>query len=453
MSRRNSLLLLALFAFALRLAAVIVLYRPLDRPQTYEHGEIARNLLDGRGFTVTFLGVEGPTSQQAPWVPYLLATAYRLVGIDSPQALLLVQVLQCFAGAGLVLAVVWLAWSLVPERPAVGWIAGFGAAIYPPHIYMATHIQVVPWAALALTLLLAVVVSQRAKGNWRWGIVAGLLGGWLLLIEPILALALPLAAIALGTPMLGQQPRRALFAMSVMTVTTLAVIAPWLIRNYRVHGELVFIKSTFGYAFWQGNHPQSWGTDKIPKPEVEQHRTTHDGTLAGRNAALWAARHETLYIDDVLLKPFGYERFQGLSEPARSRILGDEAWAFIAADPGRYCRLCWQRLRFFLWRDVTNPKSADPLYRLSTLAWLLTALAGLCLGREHWRRWWPTWCVFLLVMVFHVLTIVSARFRIPLEPLTFVWCATGVVVLGERLSGAWLSSRSSTTRATALVVR
>lgn len=227
--------------------------------------------------------------------------------------------------------------------------------------------------------------------------------------------------------------RQPLFAMTAMTLTTLAIVSPWLVRNYHVHGEFVFIKSTFGYAFWQGNHPQSWGTDKLPKPAAETIRTTHDGTLAGRNAALWNARHETLYIDDVLLKPHGYARFQGLSEPARSRLLGDEAWAFIAADPGRYLRLCVQRLRFFLWRDETNPKAADPLYRLSSGVWLTLAVTGLVLGRRHWRVWWPLLSVFLVVMTFHCLTIVSARFRMPLEPLSFVWCATGVSMLGERL--------------------
>ncbi|MBL8825362.1 MAG: hypothetical protein JNM18_00155 [Planctomycetaceae bacterium] len=444
MTRRQGLVWLALLAFALRLAAVVVLYRPLDRPQTYEHGEIARNLLAGRGFSVTFLGVDGPTSQQAPWTPLLLAGAQYVCGIDSPQAVWLVQFLQCAAGAGLVLAVAWLAWSLMPERPSVGWIAALGAAVYPPHIYMATHVQVVPWAALVLTLLLAAVVSPRAKVDWRWGVVAGLLGGWLLLIEPILALALPIAAFALGSTIRRNSAhavktndwhgyRRPLFAMTAMTLTTLAIVSPWLIRNYHVHGEFVFIKSTFGYAFWQGNHPQSRGTDKLPKPEVELVRTAHDGTLAGRNAALWNARHETLYIDDVLLKPQGYSRFQGLSEPARSRLLGNEAWAFIAADPSRYVRLCFQRMRYFLWRDETNPKAADPLYRLSSGVWLTLAVTGLVAGRGYWRTWWPTLAVFLVVMTFHCLTIVSARFRMPLEPLSFVWCATGVSMLGERL--------------------
>ncbi len=37
---------------------------------TYEHGEIAANLLAGRGFSVRYLGADGPTSQQAPAYPF-----------------------------------------------------------------------------------------------------------------------------------------------------------------------------------------------------------------------------------------------------------------------------------------------------------------------------------------------------------------------------------------------
>ena len=118
------------------------------------------------------------------------------------------------------------------------------------------------------------------------------------------------------------------------------VIAPWLWRNYRVHGEWVFVKSTFGYAFWQGNNTASWGTDKIPKRSAETLRNDHDGSLADMHRALWEARHETLYIDDVLLAPGGYREFAGLTEPQRSRLLFGRSWDFVRRHPQRYVRLC-----------------------------------------------------------------------------------------------------------------
>ncbi len=432
------LLILGSLALGLRIGVVAALSGSHNATLAYEHGRIAENLLAGRGFSIEFLGTEGPTSQQAPFYPVLLWAAWALFGVATPGAILAVQLLQCLAGTALVLTVVWLTWSLLPRQPSVGWVAGAAAAVYPTHLYMVTHLQVALWAALVLTLLLAVVVSPRWKATWRGAILAGLLSGLLLLVEPILALALPVCAAAffLGD---GSRDRPIRFRrgplarLALMTAVAVAAIAPWLVRNWRVHGEPVFIKSTFGYAFWQANNPASWGTDKIPKHSAETLRLAHDGSLADTDRALWEARHETLYIDDVLLKPNGYAEFAGLSEPQRSRLLGRRARAFILENPSGYLRLCLRRLRYFLLFDETNPKASNRIYRIATVTWLVLAAMGLWISADRWRALWPTYLIFACVTLFHVLVITSVRFRIPLEPISFIWIATAVAPLAARL--------------------
>jgi hypothetical protein len=224
-----------------------------------------------------------------------------------------------------------------------------------------------------------------------------------------------------------------------------------------VHGEFVFVKSSFGYAFWQGNNAHSWGTDKIPKLSPEELAPTRQGSLAEQNRALWEARHETLYIDDVLLKPDGYREFAGLSEPARSRLLGERANAWIGEHPGEYARLCLTRLGYFLLWDGTNPKAAHPVYRISSIVWLVMAGIGLLAARKHWAQLAPSIGAFAAVMLFHTLTITSARFRIPLEPIGLVWGAVGlapaVTNVAGRMREAWRSTRrapSPSGRGTAL---
>ena len=438
-SRRTiGLLVLGILALALRVWVVLALTGEHARPLAYEHGQIAENLLAGRGFSIEFLGTEGPTSQQAPFYPLLLATVYGCLGVDTPGAILAVQLLQCLAGTGLVLAVVWLSWSLVPNRPGVGWVAGLGAAVYPTHLYMVTHLQVAVWAALLLTLLLAVVVSPQWRATTGGAILAGCLAGCLLLVEPILALAMPICALAFWLAE-GSGSWKARFRLAplgrVALIASLAalIIAPWTVRNLVVHGRPLFIKSTFGYAFWQGNNPISWGTDKIPKRSAERIRLEHDGSLSGIDRAMWEARHETLYIDDVVLKPTGYREFASLSEPERSRLLGRRAWQFVRAEPGRYGLLCVQRLRYFLLFDETNPKAANRVYRGATAVWLVLAVIGLLVSRVQWRTLWPTYAIFAAVTLFHTLVITSVRFRIPLEPFSFVWAAMAVAPLAARL--------------------
>jgi hypothetical protein len=214
-----------------------------------------------------------------------------------------------------------------------------------------------------------------------------------------------------------------------MAVVAAIVIAPWVARNWQVHGRFVFVKSTFGYAFWQANNPNSWGTDKIPKPSAEQLRLAHDGSLADINRAIWEARHETVYIDDVLLRPHGYRELVGLSETERCQALGRKAARFIRENPRHYAQLCFNRLRYFLLFDETNPKAANRLYRLTTVVWLVLAFVGLLVSLERWRALWPTYAVFSVVTLFHVLVITSVRFRIPIEPLTFVWAASALAPL------------------------
>ncbi len=429
------LILLALLALGLRVGVVAVLWGDHTGPVGYEHDEIARNLLAGDGFSVEFLGHEGPTSQQAPFYPLLLAAVYGCWGAGTPASMLAVQLLQCLAGTAVVLAVVWLSWSLLPEGRLVGWVAGLGAAVYPTHLYMVTHLQVAVWAALLLTLLLAVVAAPRWRATRGGAILAGLLAAMLLLVEPILALALPIVAAVFWTA----EPRpfapAALARAALMAGVAAIVISPWLLRNRLVHGETVFIKSTFGYAFWQANNHLSWGTDKIPKPSSEAIRREHDHTPADVNRALWEARHEAIYIDNVLLTAADCIRLGQLSEPQRSRDLGRQAWSFIRANPGRYAGLCMQRLRYFLLFDETNPKAANRLYRAATVAWLTLGFVGLLVSWPRRRRLWSTYAIVALVTLFHTLVITAVRFRIPIEPITFLWASLAVSPAIARVFG------------------
>ncbi len=424
------LLAIAGLAFIMRAGLVLWLASAGDTPYTYEHGVIAENLLAGNGFSIRFLGVEGATSQQGPLYPALLAALYAVFGVGSPTAIVAMQLLQCAAGAILVVALAHLAWSLIPERPAAGWLCALVAALLPTHIYMVTHIQVVVWAATTLVVLLAVVANANAMRSWLRGAVAGVLAGVLMLIEPILALAVPVAALLLYMTQRKKQRqthgRGAWACVAVMTVAAVVVVGPWILRNRAVHGEWVFIKSTFGYALWQGNNPLSWGTDKIPNQLAAKISQGHDGTLASRHQALRAARLKTQYIDDVALAVEGYGQFEGLTEPQRSRRLAHRAYRFIAEQPTRYASLCFQRLRYFMLFDETNPKTVDPIYRATTVAWLVLAAVGFLATLGQWRRLWPTYAIFAAVALFHTLTITSVRFRIVIEPLSLVWIAVAL---------------------------
>jgi hypothetical protein len=393
-------LLLVGLALGLRIWVVSVFLAESVGPLECAPGRIAENLVAGRGFSLEFLASEDPTSHQAPFYPLLLAAAWWCFGVATPQAILAVQLLQCVAGTGLVLAVAWLGWSLVPERPSVGWVAAVGAAVYPAHVRMAADLQVGLWAAVVLTLLVAVVVSPRWQATRGGAILAGCLAGLLLLVEPILVLALPICAVAfwMAEGAGGWKDRfcrAAVVRLVLMAGVAVAIIAPWTVRNWIVHGSLVPIKSTFGYAFWQGNKPIS----------------SYDG----------------------LPNPSGYGEFADLSESEQSALLGWRTWQFVQANPAEYGRLCLRRMRAFLLSDETTPKEMNRFYRFATITCLVLAVIGLGISRDHWRRLWPTCAIFVAVGLLHTLLMASGLSRIPVESMTFVWGALAVAPLWLRL--------------------
>ena len=428
---------LAVIAFAVfvRIAAILVLRSHEVPRSTYEHGEIAENLLSGRGFRVMFLGNDGPTSQQAPLYPVCVAAAYWLGGIGTPRAILILSVAQAFLSGLLVWGTIRLARGVAPERPFSCLLAGAVVAFHPTLIYATTHVQVVLLATTLLTWLLVWSYRIGETGRVRDARLAGALLCLVTLTDPILALGFAGTCLAIARgPSTRNQTRiqRLRLAATVFGVALLGG-SPWIARNYAVHGEFVAIKSSFGYAFWQGNSALSQGTDKVVRPSVEKvlGGSEKGGGLEGLNRTLWAARHEAGYLDDIALTRDDYRMLGAVSEPERSRILFRRALDDLAKEPGRYVRLCLHRLRAFVFFDESNPKTRVMAYRVGHLGLTVLAGAGLIVASSGLRRRFaPMLLVAAMVTAFHALTIISARFHIPLEPMMAVWGATGLANLG-----------------------
>jgi hypothetical protein len=425
-SRSVDVALIAL-AIVSRVAAVWVLQSHMVPRSTYEHGEIAANLLAGRGFAIKFLGADGPTSQQAPIYPAIVAIAYAIGGIETPQSLLFLELGQSILGGLLVFGVVRICRLIAPCRTWMAWTAGLSVALHPTLVYTATHVQVAMLGATLLTWVMAWAYQTAASGKTRDAAITGGLLAVLALTDPILALSMVGVAWAIWQG--NTNHRRQSFGLIVVVGIVASMgVAPWLVRNLAVHGELVLIKSTFGYAFWQGNCALSEGTDKVVRASVERvlDRNQSGSGLSGLNRTLWEARHQAGYLDDIALTKADYRVLGAVSEPARSRILFRRALADLAVDPARYIRLCLRRLRYFIFFDETNPKSRVLAYRLPHLGLTIFAAIGLMLAASPLRtKLLPTTAAVGLITLFHALTIVSARFHIPLEPLLAIWGAAG----------------------------
>ena len=155
---------------------------------TYEHGEIAANLLAGRGFTTRFLGPTGHFAAGAVY-PALVCSRLRDRGVENPQALLLLELGQAILGGVLVLGVIAPRTTNRPE-PAVARVdAGLVSALHPTLVYAATHVQVASLGTTLLVWTLALAYQTGATGGSVTRRLTGVLLALLALTDPILALA------------------------------------------------------------------------------------------------------------------------------------------------------------------------------------------------------------------------------------------------------------------------
>ena len=85
-----------------------------------------------------------------------------------------------------------------------------------------------------------------------------------MLVRPDMIFFLPLALLWLLGRRRYARPRRCCSACVL-------VVAPWTIRNARVHGRLILVACTGGVNFWTGNHPLATGEgDLAANPDIKR---------------------------------------------------------------------------------------------------------------------------------------------------------------------------------------
>lgn len=114
--------------------------------------------------------------------------------------------------------------------------------------------------------------------------------------------------------------------LALLTGAALAlVIAPWAVRNDRVLGEPILLRSNFGLEFALANHAKAL-SDRAPE----------------------------LVLQDRLAEIHPYEasvtlphRVRPGGEAAYARVLGDQTWRWVAANPGGFAILCVRHISEF----------------------------------------------------------------------------------------------------------
>jgi hypothetical protein len=240
---------------AVRLAVMPFLYSEwLDPNGAWAFGRVARSIVSGNGFGNVFAQT-GPTAVLSPVYAYLLAGIFRLLGVYTPASIMTALGLNGLFSALTCIPVFLLARQGFGNRVAK-W-AAWGWAFSPYGIYYGADWA---WSTCLVTLELALLfllamrleTSIRTR-DWLW---YGLLGGFAALTEPVVLSVVPL--LGLWTLYLRYRQNRSWKTpLAAAALAALAVMAPWILRNYETFHHFIPVRSGYGLELYIGNNGYS----------------------------------------------------------------------------------------------------------------------------------------------------------------------------------------------------
>lgn len=413
-SPRTNLALLAAWLLAVLLNTAWALYRPGSSPDSARYEQIGLNLARGHGYSASPAPPYQPDLLRAPLYPALLAATFRIFGHDLTAA----RVVQAL----LLSLLVPLGWMIARQvfdhriALATAWLV----ALYPSYWqYSGNILSDGPAAVVTAFAVLALLWSLK-RPQLAPTLLAGLAGGLMCLIKPVMLL-FPLAAAIIYalTPLPAGRPRNWARA-ALYTMGFLAIVAPWTIRNAAVTGKLIPMTAGKGIIIYQ---MARFSVSGYGFPEYHQKIETSDPRLLVARAAPDPA--VTFQLDADLTR---------------------DAVALVRAHPAAYLRAI-ARNPLLVWLNLwTFADGRLVLSRASLLissATLLAALAGVILSRRQWRQALPLLGMIAYISLAHAPLWTEPRQSIPGRLFLLIFAAAAMVAAYRRAAGGWHSGSAA----------
>jgi 4-amino-4-deoxy-L-arabinose transferase-like glycosyltransferase len=314
------------------------------------------------------------SSDWSPGAPLLYAASFYATGGAREGT---ARIVEALLGVAAILVVFMLGRRL--GGPAVGLIAAFGVAVYPPFIHSTGELMSEPPALLTLPAAVLAFLWAGERERLRAWLVPGVLLGLTAMFRPeyllVGAAFVLLAAIRVGRAR-GWKPGLAGAALALAAM--LLPIVPWTVRNEVVLHRLVPISTGAGKALYVGTFLPADGEYQRVKALLVaryEHRRLDPNSEALNEVdpvPLFnrvAARYPELPRDSALGK-IGKQNF--------SRYFGE--------DPGGYLAMTARKVGR-MWSSGVGEAMSSGVGRAVQILLVALGLGGLAvLGRR--RRWW-----------------------------------------------------------------
>lgn len=384
-------LLIVAFAYPLQLDP------GLDHQEfAYEMGKVAKSIASGQGYSSPLYGPTGPTAWVPPVYTYLLAWVFKVFGIYTAASAIVMLVLNSIFSVLTCLPVMAIGRRTAGE--VTGLWAGWGWALFPFAIYFSgVRVWCYTLAALLIAwLFLGVLELETEPGYGKWALF-GVIGGVTVLTLPTILASLPFLTLWIiyrrhkaGQPWF--------WRAAVATVIVMAIMSPWVIRNYMVFHRFIPVRDNFWVEFRLGNNDT----------EVLESDLEHPAT----NEAEW-------------------QKFQKLGELGYEQERKERSLELIARRPGH---VAWTTVRhtIYFWLGYWSvdrqfledePTAIPNLFFVTAMT--LAMLKGLrVLFRSGSITAWPyVWLLLSFPPVYYI-THSKMDYRHPIEPMIVVLCIT-----------------------------
>lgn len=371
-NKNKTIYYIAALAVLLRIAASYFI-ADLQNPEMWEFGIIARNLLNGEGFTFEALTKNVPSAFMPPGLPYLYYLIFLLFG-DNSFGYFVILLLNALVAGFTVILIYRL--SLKYFNNKIAFTASLLTAIFPVYIYSSISFNsIVIYQFLLILLLLQfdrfysnrkLTPGTAQKIPVYYAVLTGITSGIFLYFRAEAVIFILFITVYLATNKFIKHSIIFLFICIMM-------ILPWNIRNYNTFGKFIPVSTSFGYNFYTGH-----GDDA--STEVYKERLS-------------------LVPED---KNF---------EIRKSEIALETAFLYIKNNPINEIKESIKKV-FSLWViDIYRETSKNPVYLFSWLPVLLFFIAGTFKIYRNRGKYWRLNPVYFYLLFSTVLVIMF--FNIP----------------------------------------
>jgi len=271
---------------------------------------------------------------------------------------------------------------------------------------------------LAASVLYALIAMERQKlADFA---IAGIVNGLAMLVKSSVAPVLPVLFLySMWRTPDGFVRSKLLAGIAICGLTTVLVMTPWVVRNYRLSGEFIPTMTVSGLVAYQGIY-------------VIQHLNSH---LEHFEILNHASEEQTAIANAMGLKSKGVfflQFFTVEDEVLFYRELGRRALDTYIRDP----KLIFQGIAHNAWAFWAAGRTHSATMFNVILAVPLLALSGIGLGAGV-KRGLGVFQFFLIIVVFmipHLVLIAVARLSLPLVPFLAVLAAIPLTNWFERFA-------------------